>query len=160
MYNLNYAPTTLGVQSRREIKSEGTRTKKVEYRCKCLVTSLASVCTLQRICQTDNHGNRNVTHPLTNSLTHKRVLPTYPYIYIYIYILSKFVTKLQTLWWCRMVSHSTRLYIILIHMSVNNLKSWTKKLFYLWDLNFSWGKYWDYDINMSRHIVLLLWRWR
>jgi hypothetical protein len=33
MYNLNYAPTILGVQSRREIKSGGTRTKKVEYHC-------------------------------------------------------------------------------------------------------------------------------
>jgi hypothetical protein len=33
MYNLNYAPTTLGVQSRREIISGGTRTKQVEYRC-------------------------------------------------------------------------------------------------------------------------------
>jgi hypothetical protein len=31
MYNLNYAPTPLRVQSRREIKSGGTRTKKVEY---------------------------------------------------------------------------------------------------------------------------------
>jgi hypothetical protein len=31
MYNLNYAPTTLGVQSQREIISGGTRTKKVEY---------------------------------------------------------------------------------------------------------------------------------
>jgi hypothetical protein len=33
MYNLNYAPTTLGVQSRREIISGGTRTKNVEYHC-------------------------------------------------------------------------------------------------------------------------------
>ena len=33
MYKLNYAPTTLGVQSRREIISGGTRTKKVEYHC-------------------------------------------------------------------------------------------------------------------------------
>jgi hypothetical protein len=32
MYNLNYAPT-LGVQSRREIISGGTRTKKVECHC-------------------------------------------------------------------------------------------------------------------------------
>jgi hypothetical protein len=32
MYNLNYAPTTLGVQSWREIICGGTRTKKVEYR--------------------------------------------------------------------------------------------------------------------------------
>jgi hypothetical protein len=31
MYNLNYTPTTLGVQSRREMISGGTRTKKVEY---------------------------------------------------------------------------------------------------------------------------------
>jgi hypothetical protein len=30
MYNLNYAPTTLGVQSRRENTSGDTRTKKVE----------------------------------------------------------------------------------------------------------------------------------
>jgi hypothetical protein len=33
MYNLNYAPTTLGVQSWREIICGGTRTKKVQYRC-------------------------------------------------------------------------------------------------------------------------------
>ena len=33
MYNLNYAPTTLGVQSQREIICGGTRTKKVEYHC-------------------------------------------------------------------------------------------------------------------------------
>jgi hypothetical protein len=32
MYNLNYAPTTLGVQIWREIICGGTRTKKVEYR--------------------------------------------------------------------------------------------------------------------------------
>jgi hypothetical protein len=32
MYKLNYAPTTLGVQNWREIKSGGTPTKKVEYR--------------------------------------------------------------------------------------------------------------------------------
>jgi hypothetical protein len=31
MYNLSYTPTTLGVQSWREIISGGTRTKKVEY---------------------------------------------------------------------------------------------------------------------------------
>jgi hypothetical protein len=31
MYNFNYIPTTLGVQSWREIISGGTRTKKVEY---------------------------------------------------------------------------------------------------------------------------------
>jgi hypothetical protein len=31
MYNLNYAPTNLGVQSWREIKCDGTRTKKFEY---------------------------------------------------------------------------------------------------------------------------------
>jgi hypothetical protein len=31
VYNLNYAPTTLGVQSWREIICGGTRTKKVEY---------------------------------------------------------------------------------------------------------------------------------
>jgi hypothetical protein len=31
MYNLNYTPTNLGVQSWREIISEGTWTKKVEY---------------------------------------------------------------------------------------------------------------------------------
>jgi hypothetical protein len=31
MYNLHYVPTTLGVQSWREIISGGTRTKKVEY---------------------------------------------------------------------------------------------------------------------------------
>jgi hypothetical protein len=31
MYNLNYAPTTLGVQSCREIISGGTRTKKFQY---------------------------------------------------------------------------------------------------------------------------------
>jgi hypothetical protein len=33
MYNLNYTPTTLGVQSLREIISGGTQTKKVEYHC-------------------------------------------------------------------------------------------------------------------------------
>jgi hypothetical protein len=33
MYNLHYVPTTLGVQSWREIISGGTGTKKVEYRC-------------------------------------------------------------------------------------------------------------------------------
>jgi hypothetical protein len=33
MYNLNYTPTTLGVQHWREIISGGTRTKKVEYHC-------------------------------------------------------------------------------------------------------------------------------
>jgi hypothetical protein len=33
MYNFNYTPTTLGVQSWREIISGGTRTKKVEYCC-------------------------------------------------------------------------------------------------------------------------------
>jgi hypothetical protein len=33
MYKLNYTPTTLGVQSRKEIISGGTQTKKVEYRC-------------------------------------------------------------------------------------------------------------------------------
>jgi hypothetical protein len=33
MYNLNYTPTTFGVQSRREIISGGTGTKKVEYHC-------------------------------------------------------------------------------------------------------------------------------
>jgi hypothetical protein len=33
MYNLNYAPTTMGVQSWRENISGGTRTKKVEYHC-------------------------------------------------------------------------------------------------------------------------------
>jgi hypothetical protein len=33
MYNLNYAPTTLGVQSWREIISGSMRTKKVEYHC-------------------------------------------------------------------------------------------------------------------------------
>jgi hypothetical protein len=33
MYNLNYAPTILGVQSWREIISGGTRTKSVEYHC-------------------------------------------------------------------------------------------------------------------------------
>jgi hypothetical protein len=33
VYNLNYGPTTLGVQSWREIICGGTRTKKVEYRC-------------------------------------------------------------------------------------------------------------------------------
>jgi hypothetical protein len=33
MYNLNYAPTTLRVQSWREIISAGTQTKKVEYHC-------------------------------------------------------------------------------------------------------------------------------
>jgi hypothetical protein len=31
MYNLNYTPTTLGVQTWTEIISGGTRTKKVEY---------------------------------------------------------------------------------------------------------------------------------
>jgi hypothetical protein len=31
MYNLDYTPTTLGVQSWREIISGGTRTKKVKY---------------------------------------------------------------------------------------------------------------------------------
>jgi hypothetical protein len=31
MYNLNYAPTALGVQSWTEILSGGTRTKKGEY---------------------------------------------------------------------------------------------------------------------------------
>jgi hypothetical protein len=31
MCNLNYAPTTLGLRSRREIISGATRTKKVEY---------------------------------------------------------------------------------------------------------------------------------
>jgi hypothetical protein len=31
MYNLNYTPKTLGLQSWREIISGGTRTKKVEY---------------------------------------------------------------------------------------------------------------------------------
>jgi hypothetical protein len=30
VYNLNYTPTALGVQSRREITSGGTRTKRVE----------------------------------------------------------------------------------------------------------------------------------
>jgi hypothetical protein len=33
MYNFNYTPTTLGVQSWREIISGGTQTKKVEYHC-------------------------------------------------------------------------------------------------------------------------------
>jgi hypothetical protein len=33
MYNLNYTPTTLGVQSRRESISAGTRTRKVQYHC-------------------------------------------------------------------------------------------------------------------------------
>jgi hypothetical protein len=33
MYNLNYTPTNLGVQSWREIISGGMRTKKVEYHC-------------------------------------------------------------------------------------------------------------------------------
>jgi hypothetical protein len=33
MYNLNYTPTTLGVQSLREIISGGTGTEKVEYHC-------------------------------------------------------------------------------------------------------------------------------
>jgi hypothetical protein len=33
MYNLNYTPTTSGVQSWREIISGGKRTKKVEYHC-------------------------------------------------------------------------------------------------------------------------------
>jgi hypothetical protein len=31
MYNLNYTPKTLGVKSRREMISGGTRTKDVEY---------------------------------------------------------------------------------------------------------------------------------
>jgi hypothetical protein len=31
MYKLNYTPTTLGVQSRKEIISGGTQTKEVEY---------------------------------------------------------------------------------------------------------------------------------
>jgi hypothetical protein len=39
MYNLNYTPTTLGVQSWREIISGGTRTKKVEYRCYIVLAS-------------------------------------------------------------------------------------------------------------------------
>jgi hypothetical protein len=33
MYNLNYTPTNLEVQSLSEIISGGTRTKKVEYHC-------------------------------------------------------------------------------------------------------------------------------
>jgi hypothetical protein len=36
VYNLNYAPTTLGVQSWREITCGGTWTKKVEYHC-CII---------------------------------------------------------------------------------------------------------------------------
>jgi hypothetical protein len=32
VYNLNYTPTTLGIQSLSEIRSGSTRTKKVEYR--------------------------------------------------------------------------------------------------------------------------------
>jgi hypothetical protein len=33
VYNLNYTPTTLWVESWRDITSGGTRTKKVEYHC-------------------------------------------------------------------------------------------------------------------------------
>jgi hypothetical protein len=33
MHNLNYTPTTLGVQIEEKLLSGGTRTKKVEYHC-------------------------------------------------------------------------------------------------------------------------------
>jgi hypothetical protein len=39
MYDLNYTPTTLGVQSWREIISGGMRTNKVEYHCSRLLKS-------------------------------------------------------------------------------------------------------------------------
>jgi hypothetical protein len=42
MYNLNTTPTTLGVQSWREIMSRGTRTKKVEYLCSIQLSTLQS----------------------------------------------------------------------------------------------------------------------
>jgi hypothetical protein len=42
MYNLHYVPTTLGVQSRREIISGGTRTKKVEYHCFRVLLSVSA----------------------------------------------------------------------------------------------------------------------
>jgi hypothetical protein len=45
MYNLNYAPTSLGVQSRREIISGGTRTTKVEYHCHTVYKSRKIVAT-------------------------------------------------------------------------------------------------------------------
>jgi hypothetical protein len=45
MHNLNYTPTTLGVQSCREIISGGTQTKKVEYHCSGVWVLLYSICT-------------------------------------------------------------------------------------------------------------------